>query len=296
MGRHIFWRIVIGAAMLFAGSWVAADTAVLRVAQDWRQGHITFELQEPLAPYLERGTWADAPYAANQKWRSDFVTIVRRVLAEVTINRDETLVARLLNQENRHTVMQDVVQLVVQSYSGLSSDFNHVRGSYDIKIYPDMLSLLMLPSSRRAVTVHPNWVASDDYSGIVIVAMRELPIHGTDTQGFARAMIFPTIYDTQLRTVMEAAMVDLDVVRRQGMVAYDSTYNTEEWVSRVGRNPLVTYAHSLHSTQGGDIIIDTGDANRILVRAANRKLIREGRVLIVINTIKSENILTIEYN
>ena len=300
MGRHIFWRIAVATVVLFvAGVWVprvAADTTVVRVVQDWRQGHITFELQEPLAPYLERGTRANAPYAANQKWRSNFGAIIELVLAQIALNTDETLATRLLSRESGHMVLQSVQQLVVQSYSGLSSDFNHVRGSYGIKIYPDVLSLLALPSGRMTVAIHPNWVASNDYSGVVIVAAQELPIHGKDAQGFARAVIFPTIYDTQLRTVMEVSMVDLDVVHKQGMVAYDSVYNAEEWISRVGRNPLIAYAHSLHSIQGGDIIIDTRDANKVLVRAANRQLIREGRVLIVINTIKSENTLTIEHN
>ena len=300
MGRHIFWRIAaVIAAFCIASVWApraAADTVMLRVVQDWRQGHITFELQEPLAPYLERGTRANAPYAANHKWRSNFGAIIERVLAQIAVNRDETLAVRLLSQEGGHTALQDALQLVVQNYSGLSSDFNRVRGSYDIKIYPNVLSLLVLPSSQRTVAIHPNWVASNEYSGVVIVATQELPIHGKDVQGFARAVLLPTIYDTQLRTVMEVSMVDLDIVRKQGMVAYDSVYNVEEWVSRVGRNPLIAYAHSLHSTQGGDIIIDTRDANRILVRATNRQLIREGRVLIVINTIKLENTLTIEYN
>jgi hypothetical protein len=130
------------------------------------------------------------------------------------------------------------------------------------------------------------------YTGIIIIADGELPIHGRNSQALTEPCLFPKIWDTDMNLIYERNVLDPAVLQRTTMVRYvpeSSIFQrtpsglTAELTALVGDNPLRIFARGVFGIKPTDPIIDREDALTILSSEANRRLLREGKVAIVLN-------------
>jgi hypothetical protein len=136
---------------------------------------------------------------------------------------------------------------------------------------------------------------SADYSGIIIIADGELPVHGRRGQALVEPCIFPKIWDTEMNLVYERNMLNPDSVTGNRMVRYtarESIFRPSpsglegELAALVGHNPLRILAREVFGANPTDPVIDREDALKILSSENNRRLLREGRVVLVLNEAK----------
>jgi hypothetical protein len=66
------------------------------------------------------------------------------------------------------------------------------------------------------------------------------------------------------------------------MVAYSETETHSDLLERIGAAPLRTVARGVFGINGTDLLLPGEAVDRLLVREANRELLSQGRVLIVI--------------
>lgn len=121
------------------------------------------------------------------------------------------------------------------------------------------------------------------YTGIIVYADEELPLHGTRSAAQAEPCFFPKLRDGEMNLLYERNMVEPEIVRKKGLVLYGFRREDPAYEERVGKQPLRVLATGLFGARPTDPIIDRDDALKILSSEENRALLTQGRVVIVLS-------------
>lgn len=180
----------------------------------------------------------------------------------------------------------------------LSTDLSRMNASYSIGM--GAVRALFKRTQRPAETVRPVMpVPAADYSGIIIIASEELPVHGRNTRALAVPCIFPKIHDTEMKLIYDRSMADpaaadSEAGRSGGrpLVSYASEAAIfqpgpsgldESLAKLAGPKPLRILARGIYGQNPTDLVIDREDALLISSSENNRRLLRESRVVFVLN-------------
>ena len=126
-------------------------------------------------------------------------------------------------------------------------------------------------------------VPSRAYSGIIIDARGSLPVHGEFINEKTNACFFPTIWDENMNIIYEKNSADPQIVIDTGLVSYDYSNNTERYSARVGSDPLYIRATEVYGINRTDPVIKRTDALKILTIPENVELLRQGKVVILLD-------------
>jgi hypothetical protein len=129
------------------------------------------------------------------------------------------------------------------------------------------------------------------YTGIVIIADTELPVYGRNLRALPLPCFFPKIWDTEMNLIFERNMLESGTGKAGGMVRYVSgeaifrptpSGLDEGLLELVGPKPLRIIARGVFGIRPTDPVIDREDALLIISSEENRRLLREGRVALVL--------------
>lgn len=191
----------------------------------------------------------------------------------------------------------ELVNSVRRIPPSLSSDLSSISGRYTLSL--NSVAALLIRHSRPQTIQGPLLPSpARAYTGIIILADEQLPIHGRKTSALPKPCLFPKIWDTGMNLVYERNMTDTN----QNMTDTKSSGNglvhyaprelimrptasgiDESLIPLVGENPLRIMARGIFGVQPTDPVIDGDDARIILSTEENRRLLREGRVVIVLD-------------
>ncbi len=172
-------------------------------------------------------------------------------------------------------------------FPNLGKDLKSMSITYRFNIYPDIISLFPIHSRTSKVPETLAWTPTAEFSGIVIYAADPLPVRGEEEEQLLEPCLFPKIFDEELEAALEPLMVDPEVLRQDGMVHYTQSLSSGDWTDRVGFTPLRLIAKEIFGKNYTDIIISKKDMNKILSRSSNRRLIEEGKIVIILNPEKT---------
>ncbi|MDR1324554.1 MAG: polymerase [Treponema sp.] len=128
------------------------------------------------------------------------------------------------------------------------------------------------------------------YTGIIIIANDPMPVHGKRSSALTLPCLFPKVWDTDMNLIYDRSMVDKQSTTT--MVRYvppqrifqDTPSGLDpELEALVGNNPLRIIARGVFGIRPTDPIIDRDDALLIISSEQNRTLLREGKVVIVLD-------------
>lgn len=126
-------------------------------------------------------------------------------------------------------------------------------------------------------------VTTRPYTGIVIDARGSLPVHGEYISSQAYPSFFPTIWDEDMNVIYEKNVVNKEVSQNNGIVQFAWEENFENLQDRIGMDPLYIKAIKVFGRNRTDPIIHTSEALKILSQKENRKLLQEGKVVILMD-------------
>ena len=126
-------------------------------------------------------------------------------------------------------------------------------------------------------------VASRAYSGIVIDARGKLPVHGEYVESSVAPCFFPRIWDENMDLIYERDMASFDTAKASGIVLYGVSDDMSAYHERAGYDPLYIKAYKVYGKNRTDPVIRSSDALRILTVAQNRALLKEGKVVILLD-------------
>jgi hypothetical protein len=172
----------------------------------------------------------------------------------------------------------------------LSADLSSLNAAYRLNL--EDLAAEFLNHSRPAEPLRiiaPPPAA--DYTGILIIAGEELPLHGTGRSALPLPCLFPKIWDTDMNLVYEKNMLEVSAGKtlipryagRENVFLPGPSGLSPEVSEVVGERPMRILARGVFGIRPTDPVIDRDDALLILSSENNRRLLREGRVMIVLD-------------
>jgi hypothetical protein len=132
-------------------------------------------------------------------------------------------------------------------------------------------------------------VPAPAYTGIIIIADRELPVHGKKSAARPVPCLFPKIWDTEMNLIYERNMLEPGNAVMIRYAPAETIFRptpsglSAEIAALVGQSPLRILARGVFGERPTDPIIDRADALLIISSEENRRLLREGRVVIVLD-------------
>ena len=148
---------------------------------------------------------------------------------------------------------------------------------------PSISGMLLKQRTPYAPPVPIASAASRAYSGIVIDARGKLPVHGEYVESAVSPCFFPRIWDENMDLIYERDMASFDAAEARGIVLYGESDDTRAYHERTGYDPLYIKAYKVYGKNRTDPVIRTSDALRILTVAQNRALLKEGKVVIILD-------------
>jgi hypothetical protein len=277
-------------AVCFGGSLAASEADGITGALDWERMRIHAELSVDLnAAEIKLPSGRTQ---AEELLSSRYSDNVRGVIHSIRLD-SSTLIGDLVVSGEIPASMIDSLALQAERQSPkYSRDFNAISSAYTIDLRDIGTKLLNRANGRRtmqnAVTPHLiDPVPAADYTGIIIIAQGELPVHGRKTGSFLVPCLFPKIWDTDMNLIYDGAA---------GSTVFASTlYTSEESIFHdtpsglsgdlqkvVGDRPLRVIARGIFGINPTDPVIDRADALTILSSDVNKSLLHEGRLAFIV--------------
>lgn len=251
----------------------------VRSTMDWEDGVLRLTVSRKVD---EQGyNLPAALYSAELEIERRLPDILFRELLQIQVDSWNSLETTLKNEPG-----------LISFIERLSSTAEHVsvhpdpgvpvlHSSYQLALYPRLSSELVRHGNSFPMNEVLQWQPGSDYSGIVIYAGRELPVHGEQRSTSLEPAMFPVIYDEDMRVVVDKNRLNPDYASRWGVAAFTRGFDESKHRDRIGSNPYRIIATGLFGITPADPLIPPADADVLLYSENNRRLLREGRILII---------------
>ncbi|MDR2807911.1 MAG: polymerase [Spirochaetaceae bacterium] len=228
---------------------------------------------------------------AERILHSDFEHLMYSLLLTLPVDSATTIGDLIMRGEFSSHQLEALVQSARSIGPVLSTDMNNLQDRYTIDMNTINTALIRHTTVSNILRI-PMPVPAEAHTGIIIIANNPLPVHGRNITTHAVPTIFPKIWDTNMNLIYERNIMDSVRGQSSSQVTYIPPerifYDTpsgmdEDLLNLVGPNPLRIMARFLFGIRPTDLIIDRDDALRIIASEANRQLLREGTVVIVLD-------------
>ena len=125
--------------------------------------------------------------------------------------------------------------------------------------------------------------ASRVYTGIIIDARGILPVQGEFVTSTGNPCLFPKVWNENMELIYEKNIENSKTAKEQGIVSYHWSSDENLYRDRIGNDPLRITAKKIFGINRTDPVISKKDALKILSLDENRELLRQGRVIILLD-------------
>jgi len=164
----------------------------------------------------------------------------------------------------------------------LTPDMGSMRAAYTISLgglSAEFIKNHRPMAPRRVLAALP----AASHTGILIIASGELPLHGTRRTARTLPCLFPKVWDSDMNLVYDRTMLWSTTPWRIRSSKNNPSGLSPEIEALVGDKPLRILAQGVYGIRPTDPIIDAEDALTIISSEENRLLLREGKVVIVLD-------------
>jgi hypothetical protein len=257
-------------------------------ALDWEKMRIDAELSVNLADVGIR--LPSGRTQAEEALFSEYFDSIQPLILSISFD-SSTVIGDLVRSGKIPSSLIDTLALQAERKPPrYSLDFSAISSSYTIDL-KNVGSRLAghVQAAHIARLVNPSLAA--DYTGIVIIAEGELPVHGRKVSTGLSPCLFPRIWDTEMNLIYDRSMTSPGSDSGFSMVHYTGMENifqnspsgiSEDLQRVVGDKPLRIIARGVFGINPTDPIIDRADAVTILSSETNKRLLNEGRVAFIV--------------
>jgi len=253
---------------------------------DWAAGLLTVTIERSLESIGARGPGAVS--LTQRSIRRDAPDILLPVISDVGYDSTGTIGARVTSDEELIVALDRAARRAIAVDSSASPDLTRARVTFVIDLYRDLAVEFVAHDRPVGVAPELGWVPHGEYTGILIYAADDLPLFGTNATVALEPTLFPGIYyldqdESLIYRLTEADHVDPVRLTTDGPVAYTDDVQATGLADRLGAHPLRVLAIAAFGTRPTDVVISREDARRITASAANRALLRDGRIVVVVD-------------
>ena len=125
--------------------------------------------------------------------------------------------------------------------------------------------------------------ASRVYTGIIIDARGILPVQGEFVTSTGNPCLFPKVWNEDMELIYEKNIENSKTAKEKGIVSYHWSSDENLYRDRIGNDPLRITAKKIFGINRTDPVISNKDALKILSLDENRELLKQGRVIILLD-------------
>lgn len=125
--------------------------------------------------------------------------------------------------------------------------------------------------------------ASRVYTGIIIDARGILPVQGEFVTSTGNPCLFPKVWNEDMELLYEKNIENSKTAKEKGIVSYHWSSDENLYRDRIGNDPLRITAKKIFGINRTDPVISNKDALKILSIDENRELLKQGRVIILLD-------------
>ncbi len=286
MGRRLLGvaaACVVAVGLLFVSPLLLAEGSLPKPSYssfvDWQKNRITIDASVEVSSLATMVP--DARSKAEQLIRADQTSMIENTLFPIVADSFHTVGDLASTSARTFTALQNLIKPGNEQYAKLSTDLSKVTVRYQIPIFPNLGSIFVNQIKANPPNPLLGFVPTTKFSGIVIYAKGELPVHGESRNSELEPSLFPRIWDQNMDLLASADTVDPKVLRGEGMAAFSDNTDEKPFTSRIGLVPFHTVAVGIFGKHPTDVIISNQAAARILASPDNIRLLTEGRILII---------------
>jgi hypothetical protein len=233
---------------------------------------------------------------AESHLSAGYINLIKPNLLRLQIDSSSTIADLVDRGELSLSEIEAIALQSSQIAPALSPDLRNISASHTIALV-NISSVLKRHSRPTPVTRTLNPVSAAQYTGIIIIAAEELPVHGMRSSTLAVPCLFPKIWDSDMNLIYEYRMLEARDVKMaryfplQNIFQNNPSGLSAELQEVVGERPLRIFARGVFGITPTDPIIERSDAMLIISSDENRRLLTQGRVAIILN----ESVLRYEF-
>ncbi len=218
---------------------------------------------------------------------SNYLRLIEPCLLGLQVDSSTTIEDLVNSGELTLEQVETISRRANSSSPALSPDMKNITSSITIPI--SSISSMLLTHKRASPvlkTLIP--ISTARHTGIVIIALDKLPIHGMNSVAMPVPCLFPKIWDSDMNLIYDRNMLES---KFEGtMVRYSAAKNifqknpsglSAELQKIVGDRPLRIFAQGVFGVKPTDLIIEKSDAMTIISSEENRRLLSQGKVVFI---------------
>lgn len=268
------------AALLFLSLTIASQEVHVSAVKsiDWEDAIVTIDIT---ASTETAWTALSSRYDMDKLISKRAPVLTAEIISDIPVSSLDTIGSALLKNTSLYGGLLELPDEVGKTFSTAAEDRKSLTVRYDIPIYPLMASLFIDRTTADPPRVDLRYTPTADFTGIVIYAAEKLPLKGTNRAQLLSPSVFPRIFDENLNIILDMSKVDPHYLKQWGTAGFSYDEKREFYGVRAGAFPLRTVAAGIFGMNGTDIILPERAVRQILSSEHNRKLLSEGRVVII---------------
>ena len=277
--------LFLASFVLIPGLLFTQNNTKMTGTVDWKKGMLNIRVESILPD-------SDQPlpvrkFNQQQAIQRDFPFYIRESLSNLLIDSNKSFSQVLNESPHLLLVLDKLASAAIIKTDSLSLDLRTLIMEFEVPLFPFIAEPFLAPGYTPRPPRFLSWQPSAGFTGLVIYARGDLPVHGErDSQGKTRMAsvspcLFPKIFDQDMNLVLSSDLMDQNVLALNGVAIYSHDTLPEDLAIRVGNYPFYTTALGLFGQNSTDILLPREDVRRLLSREENRELLRQGRIVII---------------
>jgi hypothetical protein len=253
----------------------------------WSEGAMRLEVRTSVDPATPLSP--ATRFQAENRIEEALPYLFMEAIEEVPVDSHDTVGERLAGDDALFRALREQAAAGARRESAaFARDLHAVIVVYLFPLYGEQGLTTPFVRHERAFPIPRalGFAPARAFTGLVILAQGELPSHGKDLRERARAALLPKLFDEDMNPVLSPEMCDPQALRKWGVAAY--AYSGEEdalavFRDRIGPTPLLTKARGVFGRNATDLLLSGEVARQLLSRQHNRELLRDGKILIILD-------------
>ncbi|HTH14722.1 MAG TPA: hypothetical protein VMB23_10045 [Spirochaetia bacterium] len=248
---------------------------------DWEAGTFTLTLRTPL-PIDTEATPPRRRFLAEQDAESHRQQEFVRRAGDLPVSSGKTLAEAMAADPAVEAGVAQVGEKLKFVSSRVDPDYTTLEMVWSASLWSDLGPFLFDAAEANPVPSLIRWAPSRDFSGLVIFAMGDMNWMGTGLKARWTPSLAFRLLDPQGEVLFDPSMSDPTFFQKWGEAGVSlGKFSEDRWRDRIGFDPLRIVARAVWGARPGDLVLAQGDWDRILSRDANRRLLAEGRILVL---------------
>ncbi len=274
--------------LLLTGSSIFAETkSTLSSTSTVNWNKLYFNSSVSLDTQKAGITLPSGKKAAANKIEMELPILIKDPLLSLYVSSDQQLGDMVFNETITLEQLTDIISECKRT-PGVFAEGTTVLQMQHIIDLKQISSLMIKHHIPYKNTKPIKQISSRPYTGIIIDARGSLPVHGEFISDKTYPCFFPIIWNENMDTIYERNMGSPELEKQQGMILYDWSDDESRYNDRIGVDPMHITARKVYGQFRTDPVISNEDALRILTVPENMNLLRDGKVVILV---EKENLI-----